>query len=149
MGHEQTDLMFRASSDRTRLRILHLLRDGEWCVGDLVDTLRLPQPKVSRHLSYLRKAGLVACRKAGLWCFYCQAPARSPFHQNLLDCIACCFADVPELRADAERAAKVKASGGCCPKPQGDRPCPSPSRSKSVPGTASSPGAGCRATTRG
>ena len=51
--------MFRAFSDRTRLRLLHLLRGGEGCVCDLVRVLGVPQPKVSRHLAYLRKAGLV------------------------------------------------------------------------------------------
>ncbi|MBN1492026.1 MAG: transcriptional regulator, partial [Phycisphaerae bacterium] len=50
------DLMFRAFSDRTRLRILHILQDGELCVGDIVEILRAPQPRVSRHLAYLRKA---------------------------------------------------------------------------------------------
>ena len=115
MGSELIDLMFRAFSDRTRLRILHLLKGGESCVGDIVEVLRLPQPKVSRHLSYLRKAGLVIVRKSGLWCFYSLAPVQSPFHKNLLNCISCCFRDVPELKADARRAAKLKRSAGCCP----------------------------------
>ena len=56
---DRTDRMFRAFSDRTRLRILHLLQGGEMCVGDLVEVLRVPQPKASRHLAYLKKAGLV------------------------------------------------------------------------------------------
>ena len=49
------DLMFRAFSDRTRLRILHVLRDGELCVGDIVESLRAPQPRISRHLAYSAK----------------------------------------------------------------------------------------------
>ena len=101
----RVDLMFRAFSDRTRLRILHLLRDGELCVCDLVDTIRVPQPKASRHLAYLRKAGLVVVRKDGLWCHYSLAPARNAFHQKLLDCLAVCFNDVPELGKDAARLA--------------------------------------------
>ncbi|OAI41844.1 hypothetical protein AYO40_06960 [Planctomycetaceae bacterium SCGC AG-212-D15] len=109
------DLMFRAFSDRTRLRILHLLHAGEMCVGDLVGVLRVPQPTASRHLAYLRKSGLVQARKAGLWSFYSLAPARTPFHQNLLDCLSNCFREVPEIRADATRAEKVRKSGGCCP----------------------------------
>ena len=60
------DLMFRAVSDRTRLRILHLLQKQELCVGDLVRILRVPQPRASRHLSYLRRAHLVRSRKAGI-----------------------------------------------------------------------------------
>ncbi|HLL88285.1 MAG TPA: metalloregulator ArsR/SmtB family transcription factor, partial [Tepidisphaeraceae bacterium] len=58
------DVMFRAFSDRTRLRLLHLLRaaGGEVCVCDLVRVLGAPQPKVSRHLAYLRRAKLVTAR---------------------------------------------------------------------------------------
>jgi ArsR family transcriptional regulator len=111
----RVDLMFRAFSDRTRLRILHLLKHREHCVGDLVSILRVPQPTASRHLAYLRRAGLVVVRKAGQWSYYSLATADGPFHRNLLHCIGSCFADVPELRADAERAAKVKTAGGCCP----------------------------------
>src|SRR5215203_1151658 len=91
------DLMFRAFSDRTRLRILHLLRDGERCVCDLVEVLDVPQPKASRHLAYLRKAGLVVARKDGLWMHYSLAPAKGEFHESLLNCLACCFQSVPEL----------------------------------------------------
>ena len=61
------DLKFRAFSDRTRLRILHLLQEGELCVGDIVAILKVPQPRASRHLAYLRKADLVVVRKSGLW----------------------------------------------------------------------------------
>src|SRR5947209_20071502 len=108
------DRMFRAFSDRTRLRVLHLLNAGETCVCDLQAVLRVPQPKVSRHLAYLRKAGLVTVRKEGLWCYYSLAPARDAFHQKLLDCLACCFTDVPELAGDAARVRRARRSGGCC-----------------------------------
>jgi ArsR family transcriptional regulator len=108
----RVDLMFRAFSDRTRLRILHLLAGGELCVCHLVDVLGVPQPKASRHLAYLRKAGLVQARKQGLWSYYRLAPARTPFHQKLLECATCCFSDVPELARDARQlAARLK---GCC-----------------------------------
>jgi ArsR family transcriptional regulator len=116
MSDQQIDLMFRAFSDRTRLRVLNLLQAGESCVGDIVAALGVPQPRVSRHLAYLRRAGLVVARKAGLWSYYSLAPHQSPFHKNLLDCLACCFREVPELRADARRAAKLREAGGCCPK---------------------------------
>jgi ArsR family transcriptional regulator len=106
--------MFRAFSDRTRLRILHLLRDGELCVCDLVDTIGAPQPKVSRHLAYLRRSGLVLARKDGLWSHYKLAPARNEFHQKLLDCLACCFGRVPELAKDRTAPKSRKASGNCC-----------------------------------
>ncbi len=109
------DLMFRAFSDRTRLRILHVLLGGEHCVGDLVEILLAPQPRVSRHLYYLRKAGLVVVRKSGLWSHYSLAPAKTPFHRKLLECLAKCFGEVPEIQADDARAAKIRKSGGCCP----------------------------------
>ena len=110
------DLMFRAFSDRTRLRILHVLLGGELCVGDLVAILQAPQPRISRHLAYLRKAKLVLVRKSGLWSHYCLAPAKTPFHRKLLECLAKCFSEVPEVQADSARAAKIRKSGGCCPK---------------------------------
>jgi len=112
---DDIDLMFRAFCDRTRLRILSLLRDGELCVNDIVAVLQAPQPRVSRHLGHLRKAGLVVPRKSGLWIHYSLAPAKSEFHRRLLDCASCCFDEVPELKADAARAAKLRKSGGCCP----------------------------------
>jgi ArsR family transcriptional regulator len=110
------DRVFRAFADRTRLRILHLLQGGELCVSDIINILRVPQAKASHHLNYLRRAGLVDVRKHGLWCIYSLRPAETPFHQKLLDCLGQCFTGVPGLAADRERAAKVRASGGCCPK---------------------------------
>jgi ArsR family transcriptional regulator len=112
----QVDLMFRAFSDRTRLRILHILRAGELCVGDLVGILRVPQAKTSRHLGYLRRAGLVQVREEGLWCFYSLAAPQNPFHKKLIECLAVCFSDVPEIGQDECRADKVRKGGGCCPK---------------------------------
>src|SRR5215475_5024442 len=114
---DRVDLMFRAFAERTRLRILHLLRDGEMCVADLVAVLRLEQPSVSRHLAYLRKAGLVAVRKAGLWKYYSLAAASTSFRQKLLECLACCSQEVPELQEDQVRARKVRAQNGYCPTP--------------------------------
>jgi ArsR family transcriptional regulator len=111
----RVDLIFRAFSDRTRLRILHLLLGGEMCVADLVAVLRVEQPSASRHLAYLRKVGLVAVRKAGLWKYYTLAAAQTPFHQKLLECLACCFQEVPEIQKDQARARKVREQGGCCP----------------------------------
>jgi ArsR family transcriptional regulator len=108
--------MFRAFSDRTRLRILHLLQSREFCVGDIVTILGVPQAKASRHLGYLRRAGLVRVRKEGHWSYYSPAPAKDAFHQKLVECLACCFGDVPELKADAAQAKRLQKTGGCCPK---------------------------------
>src|SRR5260370_42496162 len=64
------DLLFRALADPTRLRLLNLIADREICVCYLVEILRMSQPKVSRHLAYLRRAGIVASRRDGKWIHY-------------------------------------------------------------------------------
>ena len=112
----RVDVMFRAFSDRTRLRILNLLRGRELCVCDLVRVTGAPQPKVSRHLAYLRKAGLVMARKEGLWMYYVLAPSNNDFHRKLIECLSCCFTDVPELAEDVKALGRScgDAKGGCC-----------------------------------
>ncbi len=115
----RVDLMFRAFSDRTRLRILSLLRGGETCVCDIVRVIGAPQPKVSRHLAYLRRAGLVVARREGPWMHYSLAPVEGEFHQSLLTCLACCFAAVPELERDARQLGRGPGCDGapasdCC-----------------------------------
>jgi ArsR family transcriptional regulator, arsenate/arsenite/antimonite-responsive transcriptional repressor len=109
------DLKFRAFSDQTRLRILHVLRRGEMCVNDLVEIIDVPQPTASRHLAYLRKADLVTTRREGVWTYYALAPAANAFHRKLLECLGKCFDEVPEIQKDVKRAAKLKTRGGCCP----------------------------------
>ncbi len=110
---EPVNLMFRAFSDRTRLRLLYLLRGGELCVCDLVEVIGAPQPKISRHLGYLRRAGLVTVRKEGLWCHYALTPAGGEFHGKLLECLGICFNSVQELADDARRLARTKGAGRC------------------------------------
>lgn len=61
---------FQALGDRTRLRLLNLMGGQELCVCYFVEVLALPQPKISRHLAYLRRAGLVAARREGKWMHY-------------------------------------------------------------------------------
>jgi ArsR family transcriptional regulator len=108
-------MMFRAFADPTRLRLLSLLRDGEFCVSDIIGTLRVPQAKASRHLTYLRRAGLVDCRRQGLWIFYRLSSPRTAFHRTLLECLEQCFPSVPGIVADRRRAARLRKTGGCCP----------------------------------
>ena len=115
---EQVDLMFRAFSDRTRLRILHLLLGGETCVGDIVESLQAPQPRVSRHLGHLKRAELVQVRKEGLWSYYSLAPAETSFQEKLLECLENCFSEVPEIQDDSRRAQRIRKKGGCCPTKQ-------------------------------
>ncbi len=90
---------------------MNLLRGhGEICVCDLMRVLDLPQAKVSRHLAYLRRAGLVETRREGQWVQYRLSPADGTFHHKMLECLRCCLAEVPELRADRKRL----ETRGCC-----------------------------------
>ena len=66
----EMEALFKALADATRLRILGLLLAGEVCVCDIHETLKMPQPKASRHLAYLRRSGLVETRREGLWVHY-------------------------------------------------------------------------------
>ncbi|HEX8560482.1 MAG TPA: metalloregulator ArsR/SmtB family transcription factor [Pyrinomonadaceae bacterium] len=66
----QVELLFRALADRTRLRLLNLMAAGEVCVCFFVEVLGESQPKISRHLAYLRRAGVVAARREGKWMHY-------------------------------------------------------------------------------
>ena len=107
------DLIFRALSDRTRLRILNLLLNGELCVCDLVDVLEAPQPTVSRHLAYLRKAGLAVARKEGQWSYYRLLPAQSEFHERLVDCLRACRDEAPQLSRDIQTL-RERGCSDCC-----------------------------------
>lgn len=64
------ELFFAALADRTRLRLINLMRDGEVCVCFFAETLGTNNPKISRHLSYLKRASLVASRRDGKWMHY-------------------------------------------------------------------------------
>ena len=64
------ELLFRALADPTRLRLLNLMGEQEICVCYFVDVLGTSQPKISRHLAYLRRAGIVAARRDGKWMHY-------------------------------------------------------------------------------
>ena len=110
----RVSLAFAAFADPTRLRILNLLRGGELCVCDLISVLDVPQAKVSRHLAYLRRASLVNVRKDGLWAYYALAPARRTLHAKLMECLACCFADEPQLARDAAKLGRLERSGPAC-----------------------------------
>jgi len=63
-------LVFKALSDKTRLRILKLLEHGELCVCEIVAALDIIQPKISFHLTTLKEAGLIKDRKNGKWIHY-------------------------------------------------------------------------------
>lgn len=97
----------QALADRTRLRLLHLMRGGELCVCYFVEILGESQPKISRHLAYLRRAGLVSARRDGKWIHYALASPSDPRHaavmQSTLDASAN-DRDVQHDRGALERA---------------------------------------------
>ena len=64
------EILLRALADRTRLRLLNLIGDREVCVCFFVEILKTSQPKISRHLAYLRRAGIVSSRRDGKWMHY-------------------------------------------------------------------------------
>src|ERR1043165_1062700 len=67
---DDMETLFKALADATRVPILGLLPSGEVCVCDIHESLKIPQPKASRHLAYLRRSGLVDTRREGLWIHY-------------------------------------------------------------------------------
>jgi ArsR family transcriptional regulator len=123
-GMEQ---LLQALGDRTRLRLLNLMKDEEICVCFFVGSLEALQPKISRHLAYLRKAGLVTGRREGKWMHYSLVEPEDPHAAEILRSTLAWAGQDPEMRRDRERYKAV-----CCamplvrlearPKPAGARP---------------------------
>src|SRR5947209_14428406 len=90
----EMERVFKALGDGTRLRILGLLLTGEVCVCDIHESLRIPQPKASRHLAYLRRAGLVETRKNGLWVHYRLGKLGDPVLMAIIDAVRHALTDV-------------------------------------------------------
>jgi ArsR family transcriptional regulator len=106
--------VFKALSDDSRLRIINLLfHSGELCVCDIEEVMGFTQTKVSRHLAYLRKAGLVDDRKKGLWTLYSIAKARNDEQRKILDFLSNILNSNEVARRDAERLAS-RIRKGCC-----------------------------------
>jgi ArsR family transcriptional regulator len=105
------DQVFKALADPTRVRILGLLGAGEICVCHIYESLRLPQPLVSRHLAYLRRAGLVDTRKDGLWVYYRMAAPGDTVTSTLLDTVRHILSHIRTIAKDATRLEKKT---GCC-----------------------------------
>jgi ArsR family transcriptional regulator len=95
-----TTRLFKALSDETRLRILALLQAGELCVCDLMAILDLPQSTVSRHLAYLRNAGLVDDRRQGVWMFYSLSDGHASFVREILVALQQRFDQLPQVQKD-------------------------------------------------
>jgi ArsR family transcriptional regulator len=105
------ETFFKALADSTRLRILGLLLTGEVCVCHIHDSLRISQPKASRHLAYLRKAGLVEARREGVWMHYRIAALPDPVLQALADTLRHALTHVEAVGKDA---ARLQKKTGCC-----------------------------------
>ena len=101
--------MFGALADRTRLRLLNLMGRDEICVCFLVEALGLSQPKISRHLAYLRDAGLVEARREGKWMHYRVIDPTDDKAARLLEETLACLQDDAEMSADRVRLVDV-----CC-----------------------------------
>ena len=108
---DQLETLFKALADATRLRILGLLLTGEVCVCHIHESLRVPQSKVSRHLAYLRRAGLVQTRREGLWIYYRLAESGEPTFRAIVDTVHHVLGHVAEVRQDL---ARLQRETGCC-----------------------------------
>ena len=105
-------LFFRALADRTRLRLLNLMGADEVCVCFFVEILRVNQPKVSRHLAYLRRAGVVAARREGTWMHYRVVEPEDEDAARVLAGVRAWLAREPEMQRDRKRLVKVCCSPG-------------------------------------
>ena len=110
---DQSTDQYKAFADPTRLRILNLLGEKELCVCHIVEVLGEPQPKVSRHLAMLRRAGLVTVRVEGPWRHYGLPTERTGLAETLLSSIDSCLGETSELQADRERLARTSTDEGC------------------------------------
>ena len=115
----ELERVFKALADITRLRILGLLLGGEVCVCHVYESLRIPQPKASRHLAYLRHAGLVDTRKDGLWVYYRLADVADPIVRTIQQAVAHGLSHIDAVRKDGERLEKKT---GCCLPPLVEMP---------------------------
>jgi ArsR family transcriptional regulator len=103
------ELFFSALADRTRLRLLNLLRDGEVCVCFFAGTLATNNPKVSRHLAYLKRADLVTARRDGKWMHYSIRRPTDPAAADVFDATLKMLEKDPEMVNDRRQLTEL-----CC-----------------------------------
>lgn len=128
--------LFRAAADPTRLRILALLGEGDVCVCHIYESLRISQTKASRHLAYLRKAGLVEADKRGLWVHYRLATPRSEAVARMVAALREEVGRAATIATDRARLRRVAGRIGprdlepqpaaCCTRPAEGEPCCTP-----------------------
>lgn len=97
------ETLFKALADRTRMRLIHLLGDDELCVCSCVEVLDTNQPKVSRHLAYLRRAGIVAGRRDGKWTHYRLIQPSDTHVARILSELRTSLASDPQMQSDKAR----------------------------------------------
>jgi len=103
------ELFFRALADRTRLRLLNLMQTDEVCVCFFVEILKTNQPKVSRHLAYMRRAGIVGARRDGPWIHYRIVQPSDSDAARVLKEVLSWLANDHEMQRERDRLVKV-----CC-----------------------------------
>jgi ArsR family transcriptional regulator len=101
--------LFAALADTTRLRLLNLMSGREVCVCYFVEILRQGQPKVSRHLAYLRKGGIVAARREGKWMHYRIVPQADEASASILAAVLGSMGSDRQMQADL-----AKLERACC-----------------------------------
>jgi ArsR family transcriptional regulator, arsenate/arsenite/antimonite-responsive transcriptional repressor len=111
MGNKQysIELLFKALADRTRLRLINLMGDTEVCVCFFVEVLKINQPKISRHLAYLKRAGVVSARRDGKWIHYRLVEPPEPHAAKIFREVRACLANDPVMQSDHARLQKI-----CC-----------------------------------
>ena len=103
------EVLFKALADRTRLRLISLIGDSEVCVCFFVVILKTSQPKISRHLAYLRRAGIVMARREGKWMHYRLAEPPDEHAARIFREVRASLAEHPEFQRDREKLMQV-----CC-----------------------------------
>ncbi len=103
------ELFFRALADRTRLRLLNLMGSDEICVCFFVDVIGTNQPKISRHLAYLRRAGVVSARRDGKWMHYKIAMPPHEYAAKILQNLLEGLGVDPEMQAERGQLLNI-----CC-----------------------------------
>jgi ArsR family transcriptional regulator, arsenate/arsenite/antimonite-responsive transcriptional repressor len=120
---DQLEDVFKALADKTRLRILALLGNNEVCVCHIHDSLGVPQPTVSRHLAYLRRSGLVAARRDGVWMHYQVSKSLDPVVQRVVNAAVDALGQLPATANDRKQFQRSfgqlyvldsPAGGACC-----------------------------------
>jgi ArsR family transcriptional regulator, arsenate/arsenite/antimonite-responsive transcriptional repressor len=114
LGMRDLPLFFAALADENRLRLLYLMKEGEICVCYLQGVLQASQPKISRHLAYLKRAGLVEARRDGKWMHYRLKKLESSQEKVLSETLLRLEKEA-QIKKDAQRLKQIQ----CCPSKYG------------------------------